>query len=294
MEIKATSMKQRHIASEAKVEANLKNEFEKSKQELEYIEEQLANARKSSFQLDASKRAIDEKKSQNLAKDISKVKNLVTGIVSGTEPDFERASQSQQSENESPNVKKSSTKKDSYNEQVSELKRLLPTEIGKIASKVAKLEKEIVQLESCFKDLDADLFQGLGGATDKDEFSGPDGNGLGAWRRLNEFRSDMKEERKNIEVEVLKVKAQISHLRESKRKLTELAIKVNQVQLGGLKESSGKQESQLVSEFKHYLRQKLAISREEKDLQRMTKKGFAHKATSDKVDDIFAQISQVV
>ena len=49
LEIKASSMKQRHIASEAKVEANLKNEFEKSKVELEYIEEQLANAGKSSL-----------------------------------------------------------------------------------------------------------------------------------------------------------------------------------------------------------------------------------------------------
>ena len=65
---------------------------------------------------------------------------------------------------------------------------------------------------------------------------------MGAWRRLNEFRSDMKEERKNIEVEVLKVRAQITQLKESKRKLTELAIKVNQVHLGG-NQNSGKQES---------------------------------------------------
>ena len=86
-----------------------------------------------------------------MAKDVAKVKDLVTGIVSGTEPDFDRASQ--ESENESPNVKKGS-----YDHQVDELKRLLPSEIGKVSSKIAKLEKEITQLEVCFKDLDTDLF----------------------------------------------------------------------------------------------------------------------------------------
>lgn len=52
---------------------------------------------------------------------------------------------------------------------------------------------------------------------------------LHAWRRLNEFRSDIKGEKKSIENEALRVESQITRLSESKQWLTDMAIKINQM-----------------------------------------------------------------
>lgn len=84
---------------------------------------------------------------------------------------------------------------------------------------------------------------------------------LHAWRRLNEFRSDIKGEKKSIENEALRVESQITRLSESKQWLTDMAIKINQMQVNS---STVLERSRLVHEFKGYLRKKIGIERVEK------------------------------
>jgi len=103
----------------------------------------------------------------------------------------------------------------------------------------------------------------------------PDGHGMGeglqkekanmrdlhVWRRLNEFKSDIKNEKKSIENEALRVESQITRLQESKQWLTEMAIKINQIQVNN---DGVLDRNRLVQEFKGYLRKKIGLEKLEK------------------------------
>ena len=80
---------------------------------------------------------------------------------------------------------------------------------------------------------------------------------LAAWRRLNEFRSDIDNERKSIEMEVLRVESHISKLKESKQWLTDMSIKINAIGVNTDFIEQGK----IIREFKGYLRKKIGLEK---------------------------------
>lgn len=150
--------------------------------------------------------------------------------------------------------------KESTSQHLNDLRRALPTEIARVATKITQLEKELTQLEECKLDLTENLFQGLdnddAGMGEGLEGKGTDLRNLAVWRRLNEFKTDIDGERKKIEMEALRVQSHISKLKESKQWLTDMSIKVNQ-----LAESSTNQyeSNRLIKEFKGYLRKKIGL-----------------------------------
>ena len=87
----------------------------------------------------------------------------------------------------------------------------MPTEIARVATKIAKLEKELTQLEECKLDVTENLFQGFdeGMGQGLEAGGGADLRNLAAWRRLNEFKSDIQGEKKKIEIEAMRVENQI-------------------------------------------------------------------------------------
>lgn len=116
------------------------------------------------------------------------------------------------------------------------MKRALPGEIARVATKIAQLEKELEKLEECKVDIAENLFAGFdeGSAVAADIAAGDDEEdgerrrvdmrNLASWRRLNEFRSDIENERKSIEMEALRVENQIVKLKQSKQWLTDMSI----------------------------------------------------------------------
>lgn len=154
-----------------------------------------------------------------------------------------------------------------FNEmQLNDLKRALPSEIARVTTLICKLEKELQQLEECRLDLTENLFSGLeptdgiGDGLRQDDKANV--RNLHVWRRLNEFKSDIKGEKKNIEREVLRVESQLAKLRESKQWLTDMSISINHINING--KPSRDSCSRLVSDFKNYLRKKIGLGKLER------------------------------
>ena len=146
----------------------------------------------------------------------------------------------------------------SYEQQIEELKHALPTEIARVATKIAKLEKELTQLEECKLDVTENLFQGfdegmVGQGLEAE--GGADLRNLAAWRRLNEFKSDIQGEKKKIEIEAMRVESQIIKLKESKQWLTDMSIKINQIGVN----TDYIEQNRIIKEFKGYLRKKIGL-----------------------------------
>ena len=157
------------------------------------------------------------------------------------------------------------------------MKRALPTEIARVTTRISKLEKELQQLEECRLDVAENLFMGLNpddmGDLSQDQKANM--RNLHAWRRLNEFKSDIKDEKKSIENEALRVESQINRLKESKQWLTDMSIKINQLQVNN---GSILDRTRLVHEFKGYLRKKIGIEKVEKAEADGQKRGKKHEA----------------
>lgn len=153
---------------------------------------------------------------------------------------------------------------DSTEAQLNELKRVLPSEIARVATKIGKLEKELQQLEECKLDVTENLFHGLDGDDGIGEGLEPKANvrNLAVWRRLNEFKSDISREKQSIENEALRVESQIVRLKESKKWLTDMSIKVNQIPING---GDVFERNRMIKEFKGYLRKKIGLDKLEKD-----------------------------
>ena len=145
--------------------------------------------------------------------------------------------------------------------QLNDLKRALPTEIARVTAKITKLETELQQLEECRLDVAENLFMGLepdngmgeGLQTDKANV-----RDLNIWRRLNEFKSDIQPEKQNIEKEALRVESQIARLKDSKQWLTDMSIRINQIQVNN---DGVLDRNRLVQEFKGYLRKKIGLEK---------------------------------
>ena len=86
---------------------------------------------------------------------------------------------------------------------------------------------------------------------------GADLRNLAAWRRLNEFKSDIQGEKKKIEIEAMRVESQIIQLRESKQWLTDMSIKINQIGVN----TDFIEQNRIIKEFKGYLRKKIGLER---------------------------------
>ena len=84
---------------------------------------------------------------------------------------------------------------------------------------------------------------------------------LAAWRRLNEFKTDIQGEKKEIEMEAMRVEHQIVRLKESKQWLIDTSIKVNQL---AERHSTGFEKNRLIQEFKGYLRKKIGLDKLQK------------------------------
>ena len=80
---------------------------------------------------------------------------------------------------------------------------------------------------------------------------------LASWRRLNEFRSDIENERKSIEMEAMRVENHIVKLRESKQWLTDMSIKINGIGVN----TDFIEQNRIIREFKGYLRKKIGLEK---------------------------------
>ena len=155
-------------------------------------------------------------------------------------------------------------------QQIDDLKRALPSEIARVATKIVSLEKEHAQLLECKTDISQNLFQGLDEGVGGEP--GADLRNLAAWRRLNEFRSDIESERKSIEMEAMRVENHILKLKDSKQWLTDMSIKINAIGVN----TDFIDQSRIIKEFKGYLRKKIGleqIQKEQDSEQRRTFKG---------------------
>lgn len=83
---------------------------------------------------------------------------------------------------------------------------------------------------------------------------------LSSWRRLNEFRSDIENERKSIEMEAMRVQNHISKLKESKQWLTDMSIKINAIGIN----TDYVERGRIIREFKGYLRKKIGLEKIQK------------------------------
>ena len=136
------------------------------------------------------------------------------------------------------------------------MKRALPSEIARVTAKIHQLEGEVTQLEQCKDDVELNLFEGFEEAGVGDGLTGNRQN-LAAWRRLNEFRSDIADSKKSIELESMRVQHQIMKLRESKQWLTDMSITANAVQT----DQNPMEQNRLIRDFKGYLRKKIGIEK---------------------------------
>ena len=91
--------------------------------------------------------------------------------------------------------------------------------------------------------------------------AGADLRSLAAWRRLNEFKSDIQGEKKSIEMEVMRVDNQVMRLKESRQWLSDMSIKVNQMAIN----TDFIEQNRLIKEFKSYLRKKIGLEKQEKE-----------------------------
>ena len=148
---------------------------------------------------------------------------------------------------------------ESNDQQIDDLKRALPSEIARVATKIVSLEKELAQLLECKNDISENLFQGFNDGVDGEP--GADLRNLAAWRRLNEFRSDIENERKSIEMEAMRVENHINKLKESKQWLTDMSIKINAIGIN----TDFIDQSRIIKEFKGYLRKKIGLEKIQKE-----------------------------
>ena len=110
-----------------------------------------------------------------MGKQLGEIKSIVTNLASGVPAEGSR---------DDP----------STDENVNDLKRALPTEIARVATTIAKLEKEKAQLEECKMDIEKNLFEGFDDGIGEGLTMGSSGaevRNLAAWRRLNEFKLDI-------------------------------------------------------------------------------------------------------
>ena len=101
-----------------------------------------------------------------------------------------------------------------------------------------------------------------------DAGGGADLRNLAAWRRLNEFKSDIQDEKKKIEIEAMRVENQIIQLKESKQWLTDMSIKINQVGVT----TDFIEQNRIIKEFKGYLRKKIGLESLQKEEQNSEKR----------------------
>ena len=146
---------------------------------------------------------LSNKDKSKIGSGLNEIKELVTDILTGVPAD-----------QLSPN---------NHEKHILELKRIIPVELSKVTHKIQKLEKEVVQLEQCKKDISVNIFEGLNddisvsmGTQDKaygsqksDGIPKVDMKSLSAWRRMNELKSDLDNETRVIEVEIIRIQAQI-------------------------------------------------------------------------------------
>ena len=96
---------------------------------------------------------------------------------------------------------------------------MIPVELSKVTHKITALEKEIKQLEQCKLDIKENLYEGLNddvsmsieasGKLDGTKKSDVNLRGLSAWRRMNEMRTDLDNETRVLEVEIIRIQAQV-------------------------------------------------------------------------------------
>ena len=113
-----------------------------------------------------------------------------------------------------------------------------------------------------FQGFDEGMGQGL------EAGGGADLRNLAAWRRLNEFKSDIQGEKKKIEIEAMRVESQIIQLRESKQWLTDMSIKINQIGVN----TDFIEQNRIIKEFKGYLRKKIGLERLERQEENSDKR----------------------
>lgn len=247
LEFKVKAMKQKKMTDEVTLESDLKSELENKKLHLEQLQEQVLSIKQlvKNEKQRSSKQNEDRTTGKALGSGLNEIRSIVqdlsAGIPLGTRENEEASEQ-----------------------HLNDLKRAIPTEIARITTRISKLGKELQQLEECRLDIAENLFQGLEpdditGDLSKDQKANV--RNLHAWRRLNEFRSDIKGEKKSIENEALRVESQINRLKESKQWLTDMSIKINQIQVNS---GTVLERTRLVQEFKGYLRKKIGIERVEK------------------------------
>ena len=137
---------------------------------------------------------------------LTEIKELVTDILTGVDAD--QISPSNKEKN------------------ILELKRIIPVELSKVTHKIISLEKEVEQLEQCKKDISENLFEGLNddvsvsygtsgkadGTQKGAELPQVDLKSLSAWRRMNEMKTDLDSQTRVIEVEIIRMQAQIGQL----------------------------------------------------------------------------------
>ena len=101
---------------------------------------------------------------------------------------------------------------------------------------------------------------------------------MAAWRRLNEFKSDIQNEKKNIDLEVLRVESHIAKLKESKQWLTDISIKIKTININ----TDYVESNRIVKEFKGYLRKKIGLAEIEKEERKTQKNAFKRQDDADK------------
>ena len=100
---------------------------------------------------------------------------------------------------------------------------------------------------------------------------------MAAWRRLNEFKSDIQNEKKNIDLEVLRVESHIAKLKESKQWLTDISIKIKTININ----TDYVESNRIVKEFKGYLRKKIGLEKIEKEERKTQKNAFKRQDNAD-------------
>ena len=123
MEIKAHTLKQKQIQNGVKLEADLKNEFEQKKQELEELQERLTDMKQQMANEENMKAGnlvqgqLSAQEKGKIGNGLNEIKELVTDILTGVPAD-----QISPSNNE---------------KNILELKRIIPVELSKVTHKIA-------------------------------------------------------------------------------------------------------------------------------------------------------------
>ena len=198
-----------------KLEQGLKSELDDKKLHLEQLQEQVLKVKRLIVEETHEKELGGAGRRDKVVKQgLEEIKDIVSGLASGIPTSGPSAAAAVERSRVGGGAESGS-----YEQQIEELKHALPTEIARVATKIAKLEKELTQLEECKLDVTENLFQGfdegmVGQGLEAE--GGADLRNLAAWRRLNEFKSDIQDEKKKIEIEAMRVESQIIKLRESK------------------------------------------------------------------------------